>query len=327
MEPINKKMNRHFQTSWNWMTAMYLFLGGLGAGAYIVGAIGSLCGPAYYLITKWGLIISWPAVLLGTIFLFAHLGTPGHFLLAASNIGTSWISRGTIFVTFYMIISFIHFAGYVYPADFVKSMAMSQQVVLTVIGVFFALGVSVYTGALLSASKGVPFWRSAVLPILFMFSALVTGLFATLLGVLLFETEALALSSQRILAMIAAGLVVIELLVIFFFLHSAYRIPETRESVVRIVREKSFVIGDLILGLILPLILMLYVYFGASKLEPGSFKAVAAIAGILAIIGGLLLRLGILHQGLNTVLNASGFEFKVQGKAYEKPTEGKLPPM
>jgi formate-dependent nitrite reductase membrane component NrfD len=327
MEQKNVRMNRHFQKSWNWMTAMYLFLGGLGAGAYIVGAVGSLCGPSYALITKWGLIISWPAVALGSLFLMAHLGTPGRFMLAVSNPGTSWISRGVIFITFYFIISIIHFAGYVYPADFVKSMAMNQQVVLVVLGVFFALGVSVYTGALLSASKGVPFWRSAVLPILFMFSALVTGLFATLLGVLFFETEALASGTQRILAMAAAGLVLVELVVIFFFLHSAYRIPETRESVVRIVREKSFVVGDLILGLILPLILMLYVYFSASKVDAGAFKAVAGLAAILAIIGGLLLRLGILHQGLNTVLNASGFDFVVEGSDYVKPDIGKLPPM
>jgi formate-dependent nitrite reductase membrane component NrfD len=327
MEPINAKMNRHFQKSWKWMVAIYLFLGGLGAGAYITGAIGSLCGPAYSLITKWGLIISWPAVAVGSLFLMAHLGSPGRALLAASNVGTSWISRGTIFVTLFMVISFIHFAGYVYPYEFVKNMTMNQQLVLTVIGVFFALGVSVYTGALLSGSKGVPFWRSAVLPILFMFSALVTGLFATLLGVLLFEEEALIMSSQRLIAMAAAGLVLVELVVIFFFLNSSYRLPETRESVVRIVREKSFVIGDLILGLILPFVLMLYVYFAASKVEASAFKTVAVISGILAIIGGLLLRHGILAQGLNTILNASGFEFKVQGKAYEKPDVGKLPPM
>ena len=326
MEP-NVRMNRHFQKGWNWLTALYLFLGGLGAGAYIVGAVGSLLGPAYALITKWGLIISWPAVGLGSLFLLAHLGTPGRFMLAVSNPGTSWISRGVIFITLYFIVSIIHFAGYVYPLDFVKNMAMGQQVVLVILGVFFAIGVSVYTGALLSASKGVPFWRSAVLPILFLFSALVTGLFATLLGVLLFETEALTLNTQRLIAMAAAGLVIVELVVIFFFLHSSYRLPETREPAIRIVREKSFVIGDLILGLILPLILMLYVYFGASSVEPGSFKAVAAIAGILAIIGGLLLRLGILHQGMNTVLNASGFDFVIEGQNYQKPDIGKLPPM
>ncbi len=327
MEPINKKMNRHFQQSWKWMIAIYLFLGGVGAGAYIIGAIGSLCGPAYYLITKWGLIISWPAVAIGTLFLFAHLGTPGRALLAASNVGTSWISRGTIFVTLFMIVSFIHFAGYVYPSDFVKNMAMNQQIVLTVIGVFFALGVSVYTGALLSGAKGVPFWRSAILPVLFLFSALVTGLFATLLGVLLFEEGTLSINSQRLIAMAAAGLVLVELIVIFFFLNSSYRLPETRESVVRIVREKSFVIGDLILGLILPFVLMLYVYFAASKVDAGSYKAIVAIAGVLAVIGGLLLRHGILAHGLNSILNASGFEFKVQGKAYEVPNIGKMPPM
>ncbi len=325
MEPVNQKMNRHFQTSWSWMVAIYLFLGGLGGGAYVVGAIGSLCGPAYLQITKWGLIISWPSLAIGSLFLLAHLGSPGRFLLAAANVGTSWISRGTFFVTFFMLISFIHFAGYVWPSDYVKNLALNQQMFLSVVGILLGIGVMVYTGALLSGSKGVPFWRTAALPILFMFSALVTGLFATLLGVLFFE-EAITHNAQRLIALTAAGLVLIELVLVFFFLHSAYRVQETRESVARILRNQSFIWGDLIFGLILPLILMLSFYFSSSKGEINSFKAMAIVSAIFALLGGLLLRHGILHEGLKTVLTIAGFEFKLQGKSYEVPDIGKMPP-
>ena len=51
------------------------------------------------------------------------------------------------------------------------------------LGIVFAVLTMAYTGVLLGASKGVPFWRSGVVPVVFVVSALVTGHFTIMLGV------------------------------------------------------------------------------------------------------------------------------------------------
>ena len=69
-------MKRQFQTSWRGLTGIYLFLGGVGAGAYAVAAAGTLLGAGWDPIVNAGLYVSFPAVILGLLFLAAHLGKP-----------------------------------------------------------------------------------------------------------------------------------------------------------------------------------------------------------------------------------------------------------
>ena len=97
---MDPKVNGQLQHEWGWLIAVYLFLGGVGGGAYTIAAINSFLGDGLGLSTTVGLWIGFPALLVGSIFLIADLGSPVRALLAGMKPGTSWIAmatRGTVF--------------------------------------------------------------------------------------------------------------------------------------------------------------------------------------------------------------------------------------
>lgn len=305
-----------FQTSWAWMTAIYLFLGGVGSGAYVIGAIAGFVG--WPTLAKVGLGISFPIVAVGTMFLLAHLGKPFHSVYAASKPGTSWIARGVICITLFMAFAVVHFALTVWPLSAVGAKLGGLLSVWAALGILFALGTMAYTGALLSAAKGVPVWRTGIMPILFLFSGLVTGLFA----VLLVAGPTYDVSVARKLAMTGAGLILIEGIVIFFFLHSGYRLPESRGATTAMMKSSKFLIGDLLVGLAVPFLAMLVVLLtGTAK-----FHLFFIVAGICALVGGLLLRFMVLSSGRISTLRAGGWEFKLEGGPYKAPPMHSVPP-
>ncbi len=314
MDTHNFRKVALLQKDWHWEIAIYLFLGGVAAGAYIVGAVSGFLG--WTSMARWGIILSFPTIAIGSIFLVAHLGNPIRAYLATSNMSTSWISRGVIFISLFMLISVIH----IILNEFVHYTG-GVITILKVLGIICGIGTMVYTGALLSASKGIPFWRSGIMPVLFMFSAVATGLFAVVIFVYFFGTGLWTIAP--IVAMIAGALLLGELVVIIFLLHAAYRLPESRDSAVTVMKKGSFIVGDLLLGLIVPLALMLYIVLGRAGANMGILMV---IAGILALIGGLLLRYMVLSVGMVTSMYASGFEFKLQNKPEPKSPVGLVPP-
>jgi formate-dependent nitrite reductase membrane component NrfD len=317
MSIVRSRIERQFQTEWKGLIGIYLFLGGVGAGAYIVAGAGSFLGDTWANVTNAGLYISWPIVIIGMLFLAAHLGVPFKAPLAMAKVGSSWISRGVWVLGIFILLSFIHFIA-IYQGNTVPG-------ILPFLGMMFAMFVALYTGALLSASKGFPLWQTSLLPILFMISGLLTGMLAVILAMVAIDSSAITADQMRKFAAIGAGLIMVELVAIFFFLHTAWRYPNTREAAQKLVSKASFIFGDLILGLGVPLIICLSVYFAIS--DVGSMVTAMTIASILGLIGGFLLRYGILSAGMQVSLQIAGFTFRpIAQLDFQKSPIGRLPP-
>ncbi|MFH1891386.1 MAG: NrfD/PsrC family molybdoenzyme membrane anchor subunit [Candidatus Zixiibacteriota bacterium] len=323
---MDPKVNGQLQHDWGWLIAVYLFLGGVGGGAYTIAAVNRFLGAGLELSTTVGLWIGFPALLIGTLFLIADLGSPSRAVLAAMKPGTSWIARGTLIIACFMILSFMHLILHQFTNVGATAGGKTTIDVIAIAGLVFAIATMAYTGILLSASKGIPFWRSGVVPVVFVVSATVTGHFAIMLGMTLFGTTAATLEPLWTMALEAAGLVVLEVLVIIFFLQAAFRQPDPRESAMRILRKRMFIIGYFILGLAAPLILMLIVYRSTAEAGTG-VSTVVAIGAILGLVGGLILRQAVLICGALPTLNIAGFEFRRIHRPKEpKPDIGLLPP-
>jgi polysulfide reductase chain C len=319
---MDPKVNGQLQHDWAWLIAAYLFLGGVGAGAYTIGALNSFLGDGLDLSTRIGLWIGFPALALGSIFLIADLGSPSRAVLAAKKPGTSWIARGTLIISCFMILSFLHLVLFQFT-----DVSQSVLNVIAVGGIIFAVGTMAYTGILLGASKGIPFWRTGVVPVVFVISAVVTGHFIIILGVVLFGDAATALEPMRTMAIEAVVLVVLELLAVVFFLQGAFRQPDSRESAERILRKRLFTIGYFVLGLAVPLVLMLVTYRSILSGGGGGGVLVIAVAAVLGLAGGLILRYAILVCGALPTLNIAGFEFRrIHRPKAPKPGIGLLPP-
>ena len=223
-----------------------------------------------------------------------------------------------------MVLSFLHLVLYRFTG--VGETAIN---VIAVLGILCAVGTMAYTGILLGASKGIPFWRTGAVPVVFVVSALVTGHFTIMIGMAgqarvdaVTETAAL-----RTMSLEAAALVVLEVLAILFFLQAAYRQPDSRESAERIMRNRLFVIGYFVLGLAVPLLLMLYSYRALAAAGDGGAVALVAAGAVLGLFGGLVLRWSVLVCGALPTLNIAGFQFRRIARPKEpKPGIGMLPP-
>ena len=241
--------------------------------------------------------------------------------------GTSWIARGTWIISAFMILAFLHLVIHQFTTFGEADGGKTIIDIIAIAGIVFAVGTMAYTGILLSASKGIPFWRSGVVPVVFVISAIVTGHFAIMIGTALFGNRTDAPVLLQTMSLEAAGLVILEVLAIVFYLQAAFRQPDSRESAERILRKRMFVIGYFVLGLAAPLILMLIA--NGSPIEGGAsgLVAIAVIGAILGLLGGLILRQSVLICGALPTLNIAGFEFRRIHRPKEpKPGIGMLPP-
>jgi polysulfide reductase chain C len=282
------------QSKWGWLIAAYLFLAGLGGGAYVTGAVAGWLGEEWLGIYKIGVCLGFPCVLVGCMFLLADLGSIQNFWRAAMRPNTSWIARGTIIITVFMIVDFIHIVFGVWPGRSLAEAAGARNFI-SVLGIIFAFGTMIYTGILLGAARPIAFWSTAMVPLLFLVSATSTGIMAV---ILIGSMGSAALEGPlHMLAQIDTALIILEMFVLLFYLQGTHRVPESRASA-QIVLIGSvaplFWLGVAVLGLIAPLVLDLL--------------NVAVVASICGIIGGLCLRQVVLAGGIHAPLKAGRFE-------------------
>lgn len=296
--------NLKAQSKWGWLVAAYLFLAGLGAGAYVVGVVAGHLGADWSGIAKVGVCLGFPCVAVGCLFLILDLGAPMNFWRAAFRPNTSWIARGTIIISIFMILAFIHVVFWLWPSN-VLAESTGARNCIGVVGVIFALGTMIYTGILLAASRPIAFWSTAMLPLLFLVSALSTGTMAVVLIASFGSGNEGPIHS---LAMFDIPLLILEVFVLAFFLQATHRVPESRASAQLVLTGSIaplFWFGVAVLGLAVPLVLDL---LGAYALEGGGATAAAVVASICGIIGGLILRQVVLAGGIHAPLRVGRFE-------------------
>jgi formate-dependent nitrite reductase membrane component NrfD len=309
------KMEGQVQIEWRWLIAAYLFLAGVGGGAFLTGVVADFAGGAdWTIVSKIGVFLGVPCVLIGTFFLLADLGKPINSWRVWMKPGTSWIARGTIIIVLFMIFAAIQTAFWVWP--FPGSIENARGAI-AVLGAVFGFLTVIYTGLLLGYSQPIALWRTALLPVLFFISAVSTGIMAI---VLIGHFKGVAENQLALMAKIDAGILILEAFVLIVFMYNAYRTLESRFSAKRILSgpvASSFWLGVCVCGLIIPF-----------AVEVGSgLGTAAAIACALGLFGGLCLRYTILAGGALDPLVAGGFEFARVAKPRDPmPAMGKVPP-
>jgi formate-dependent nitrite reductase membrane component NrfD len=162
---------------WGWLIVIYLFLGGLGAGAFLTsfaagkGWLGK--SPA---LQRVGYLIAGPVVAIGTALLVFDLGQglKKPWLLIGLLMNPSSVMTWGV----YILSAFISIGLVVGYFSLKKKDAPK---ILVNIGAVLALATCAYTGLLLSVVKAIPFWNTFLMPALFIVSALSTGLSITMM--------------------------------------------------------------------------------------------------------------------------------------------------
>jgi polysulfide reductase chain C len=309
IHPIRSTRYLRPQKEWKEIIAIYLYLAGMGAGSFIIGTLihwlGVKLSPLFIpsidlfgrtlnlssLPILWGPIM----VAIGAPFLILDLGIKWRFIYACLNPRTSWVARGFIILSIFIILGLVLLAKSVLPFEWLHAESTLWRI-LEIIAFILALATAIYTGILLKATKSIPLWNTSLLPLLFLVSALSTGSMAiilTTLGTGLFSHDAVAL---KVLMGGEQVLVVIEGIVLYLFLSGRYRAAEQGKDSVRLLlfgeMRLIFWGGVVLLGFIFPVILE-----NIASFFPGN-AVLIFVAGTLLLCGGFFLRLGVLHAGI-----------------------------
>jgi polysulfide reductase chain C len=309
IHPIRNTKYLKPQKEWKEIIAIYLYLAGMGAGSFIIGTLISWLNvksnPPFlpsidlfsHTLNLSSIPILWGPVMvaIGAPFLILDLGIKWRFIYACLNPRTSWVARGFIILSIFIVLGLVLLAKSVMPFEWLHPGSVLWRIP-EIIAFIFAFGTAIYTGILLKATKSIPLWNTGLLPLLFLVSGLSTGSMAIILSTLgtgFFAHDARAL---KVLMHWEQVLVVVEAIVLYFFLFRGYRAEEQGKDSVRLLvfgeMKMIFWGGVVLLGFIFPVILE-----NIASFFPGNVVLIF-VAGTLLLCGGFFLRLGILRAGI-----------------------------
>ena len=295
---------------WDAFIAVYLFLAGLGAGAFVLGALTNWAKTPAPRMKRIAFVIAPVAVAVGTLVLVvdakAGFANPLRFFLLVSNLNSvmAW--------------------GVIILSVFLRTRA------LDVVGMVLAVCVAAYTGVLLGdAGLAFPLWNMAILPLLFVVSAASTGIAAVLLVTYLAapdEVEALPFLPKAGLVLPVLELVLVAVLLGVTAGSSGSAAAAGAASVANLVSGAyavPFWLGFVVVGLVLPFALELARHRGAgapkaaavvgaaapgagsdgsaAAAAAGSGKALALVGEAGVLVGGFMLRYLVIMAALAVV--------------------------
>lgn len=154
---------------------------GVGAALYLLGFMADS-----FFIQIAGVVL----VAVAVVALVLHLGSRAHLAWRAlTKIRTSWVSRGSLFITLFMAFSVasitVHVVG---SLAGVNTGALEEG--LNWLAAVTAPLVIIYAGMMLRSMKAVTLWRTFYLPLGFSFHSIASALLLFLLAVNLLEIEA-----------------------------------------------------------------------------------------------------------------------------------------
>ena len=281
---------------WGPMIAWYLFLAGASAGAFLTSAFVEVKYPESVKMRVAGRIIAPIFLGIGLVMLMldaeAGLHNPLRFFWLIANPG-SVMTLGVYFICVFMPVALV--------SALLEVLKKPVPKWLTWVGIVFAFAVAAYTGFLLGVVKAFPLWNNAVLPILFVVSALSAGLAATsLVGLLVdrerFEQMWLIKKSHVILS-------AIEMVVLFTMLvivsAGSFEGAASVNSLIAGQYAPAFWGGIVILGLVAPFCIEGYPVFIAKRVETSTTSMVVSVIGEAGVlVGGFMLRLLVILAAL-----------------------------
>jgi len=217
----------------------------LGSGLYLV---------SLYFNSMWGMLISLLIiVVLKCGFHLAHLSQPLKFWRMALKPRTSWLARGFIFLALFIGVGAIQLAfSYWLPGT-------AWEVVFKVAAGIMAILVAAYTGFMMNYINGIPFWNSAILPLLFVSLSVSSGL----AGAIAIGLFGVSMDIVAAVAGIRMLLILHTFLLIIYFWSATYMGPTGKRSVKELIQGRiapALWLGVVLCGTFIPLAIFVHSY-------------------------------------------------------------------
>jgi formate-dependent nitrite reductase membrane component NrfD len=278
------------QTTWIEGHGIFIWLaevfGTLGGGLYLV----SLC-----VNSTPGMLIGWLMVVAikGGLHM-AHLGQPSRFWRLFLKPRSSWLARGLLFVALFAFFGALQFLfSYWFPGT-------GGELLFKVLAGILALLVAAYSGFVMNYVNGIPFWNSALLPLLFVVFGILGGsALLMLIGLLGHDADLIAaLGFTPLLLPVSASLTAL------YLWSATYMGPAAKRSAMELIRGRLALmlwIGVVFCGVVVPVGATLVMY--SAGFVPVSLLVVTA-AGIL--VGVFSFNYCLLKAGLYRPLTPMG---------------------
>jgi formate-dependent nitrite reductase membrane component NrfD len=262
----------------------------LGAGLYLV---------SLFYNNLWGMAVSWLIIMFLKVPLhLMYFGKPFRFwrtlIPITDSWKTSWFTRGINFTIYFGTIAFFQIVvTYLATSVFPGTAWATADIVLRALGGIFAFLVGIYSGFIMSYCRSVPFWNTALVPLILIFAGVADG-FALIMAIGLADTSvnimAIETGSRILLAVNA-------ILIAVYLWNATYTSKTSRYSAMLLLKGSlglPFWLGVITCGIIIPLVI------SASSLFAGEASApVLIIAIILHTAGAVALKYVLLKSGIH----------------------------
>lgn len=307
--------NASDKVPWGLDVPAYIFLTGMSAGSFIISSLGLFGVDKYKPIARISVVQAAILLMIAPVILLLSMGRPERFwMIYLSPNPNSVISWGSYLLLIYPVVCLLY-GFFLMRRDFGNTSLTEAEIksddqkarFFGLVGVPLAILVHGYTGVLLGFIRGRVLWNTPMMPVLFLTSAIVSGIALLIIILLLLRKVTSFKIDEEIISGLTKIMLVTLILDLFFIgvevLTNLYgRSGEHFEVWYQLVAGKyqiPFIWGEIVLGSIIPIVLILY---GLGDLKRRSTMIVIASIGIL--MGVFIMRCNIILGG--QIIQSSG---------------------
>jgi predicted membrane protein len=326
---------------WGILVVLYPYITGLVAGAFILASLAKVfrvkeVEPTYRL----ALLTALAFLLVAPLPLLAHLGHPERSfeIFLTPHFKSAMAMFGFVYAWYLMVVLLLEI-WFEYRADLVRwsqkerglrriihwilslgsrslapeAIAFDKKAVyaITIVGIPSAFFLHGYVGFIFGSVKANPWWSSVLMPIVFLFSAIVSGIAMVLLlyylTTLLRRRELDMKCLDKLASFLFYALIVDLSLETLDFIHRLYESEESIQILATLIFSKLFMsltIVQILIGTIAPLLMLAGARFSSL---PSELKRVGYF------IAALLVQVGIFSTRWNVVIGGQLFSKSLRG--------------
>lgn len=329
------------EVHWGILIVVYPYLTGLVAGAFILASLVKVFNvkevqPAYRL----AMLTALAFLLVAPLPLLLHLGHPdrSYEIFLSPNFTSAMAMFGFVYAWYLMVVLILEI-WFTYRKDLIvwsqketglirlvhkvlalfstdisdKAVEFDKRMVkgITIIGIPSAFLLHGYVGFIFGSIKANPWWSSVLMPIVFLFSAIVSGI-ALVIFLYMFITplrkEKIEIRCLDKMASYLFYAVIVDFsLELLDFIHRLYESEESIKILSDLVMNKLFIslgVIQVLLGMLIPLAVMVAIRL---------FKFEEELRKLLYFVSVILIQLGIFATRWNVVIGGQMFSKSFRG--------------
>ncbi|MBI3696808.1 MAG: polysulfide reductase NrfD [Acidobacteria bacterium] len=336
------------ELQWGLLVVVYPYVTGLVAGAFILASLERVFNvrevqPTYRL----SLLTALAFLIVAPLPLLAHLGHPGRAfeIFLTPNLNSAMAMFGFIYAWYLMVVllleiwfdyrkdliqwaagetglrRFLHRALTLGATDLSeRSLSFDRGAgkLITLIGIPSAFLLHGYVGFIFGSVKANPWWSSVLIPIVFLFSAIVSGI-ALILLLFLFSSlvrgkDVDMACADKLASFLLYALIVDFSLEMLDFIHRLYEAEESIKILSQMISSRLFlslVVLQVLVGTVLPM-LSLFLVSPAFR-SRGLLAAPAELRRLVYFSAAVLIQIGIFSTRWNVVIGGQLFSKSLRG--------------